>query len=260
MTDHDIQGSESGDIRRIRARIYEAYHTTTSAHAPTHSTSKRLLAQLGRQFGRYLPPDRSVPTLDIGCGSGEFVLFLQQRGYSEAEGIDVSLEQITLARERGVRNVRQDNVFSYVDKYANHFSLITAFNILEHLDRPEMFQLMDLVVRALRPGGRFFAMVPNANGLFGSQVRYADFTHEMSFTPLSVLQLCQVVDLRIIRIFENGPVPHGLPSALRWAVWQVIRGGLLMARIAEGADWKWPVFTQDLLFVAERPYATKTPG
>ena len=48
---------------------------------------------------------------------------------------------------------------------------------------------------------------------------------------------------------------HGVVSAIRWTCWQGIRAGLLVARVAEGADWRWPVFTQDLVFVARKPGA-----
>jgi hypothetical protein len=38
-------------------------------------------------------------------------------------------------------------------------------------------------------------------------------------------------------------------------MWQAIRGLLLLARLAEGGDWRRPVFTQDLVFVARKPAA-----
>ena len=63
--------------------------------------------------------------------------------------------------------------------------------------RAELFDLLDAVREALRPGGCLIAVVPNAKGLFGAQVRFADITHELSFTPTSVAQLCAVVGLDV---------------------------------------------------------------
>jgi hypothetical protein len=48
---------------------------------------------------------------------------------------------------------------------------------------------------------------------------------------------------------------HGLASAVRWSLWQTIRGLLLIARLAEGGDWRRPIFTQDLVFIARKPDA-----
>ena len=134
----------------------------------------------------------------------------------------------------------------YLRTRSNRYATISAFSVLEHHTRAELFDLLDAVREALRPGGCLIAVVPNAKGLFGAQVRFADITHELSFTPTSVAQLCAVVGLDVPIVLEHGPIVHGVPSAIRWTCWQAIRAGLLFARIAEGADWRWQVFTQDL--------------
>jgi hypothetical protein len=55
-----------------------------------------------------------------------------------------------------------------------------------------------------------------------------------------------------VAILEHGPVVHGITSG-SGGLSALIRGGLLVARVAEGADWRWRVFTRDLVFVARRP-------
>jgi 2-polyprenyl-3-methyl-5-hydroxy-6-metoxy-1,4-benzoquinol methylase len=238
---------------RLRSRIYDSYQRTTASHGQSEMRADQLYGQLRRRWRDRLPEDHGLPTVDLGCGTGEFVMFLQKEGFSAAEGVDLGAEQVELARSLGARNIVHGSAREYIADQSDRFGLITAFNLLEHLDRMEMVDLMDAVVAALRPEGRFIAMVPNAKGLFGAQVRFADLTHEMSFTPRSINQLCEVVGLRLVEILENGPLPHGPASSLRWVAWQGIRGCLLAARLAEGADWKWPVFTQDVFFVAEKP-------
>src|SRR5712692_9347044 len=55
---------------------------------------------------KYLPLlddlERSAPVLEIGCGTGGLLAYLERRGFSHAMGIDISTEQIAHARERGV--------------------------------------------------------------------------------------------------------------------------------------------------------------
>ena len=110
-------------------------------------------------------------------------------------------------------------------------------------------------------GGSLIAVVPNAKGLFGAHVRFADITHELSFAPRSVSQICAVTSLELTAVVEHGPLVHGVVSAMRWAAWQVIRSAMLAARLAaEGADWRWPVFTQDLVFVARKPLPRRIAG
>src|SRR6266852_8466542 len=56
---------------------------------------------------KYLPlladMDRDAPILEIGCGGGGLLAYLGRRGFSHAVGIDLSEEQVELARLRGVR-------------------------------------------------------------------------------------------------------------------------------------------------------------
>src|SRR6266571_3634832 len=46
---------------------------------------------------KYLPLldglERSAPVLEIGCGAGGLLAYLERRGFSHAQGIDISAEQ-----------------------------------------------------------------------------------------------------------------------------------------------------------------------
>ena len=46
---------------------------------------------------------------------------------------------------------------------------------------------------------------------------------------------------------------HGFKSGLRWMLWQIIRGIILLYLIAEMADTRWRVYTQDMRVVAKKP-------
>ena len=158
----------------------------------------------------------------------------------------------------GLISVTLAPAVDYLKERRGRYALITVFSVLEHQTRSELFDLLDAIRDALIPGGSLIAVVPNAKGLFGAHVRFADITHELSFSPSSVSQVCSVTGLELADILEHGPLVHGLVSAVRWAGWQVVRSALLAARVAEGADWRWPVFTQDLVFVARKP-ASQSP-
>ena len=242
------------DVAQIRARIYDAYRTTTAANRlkrPALSLEGQL-RQYRQRWARFLPPDRSAHILDIGCGGGEFLLFLTQRGYSQIEGVDISPEQIDLARRRGLRQVVAGDALDYLGECRECYALINIQNVLEHLARPELFQMLDAVVAALAPGGRVFGVVPNSKSIFSARVRYADITHELSFTPESLRQIFTVVGLRPTAILEHGPLVHGAISSLRWAIWQGVRLAIWIAYVAENVDYGERVYTHDMMFVAEK--------
>ena len=52
------------------------------------------------------PPPGAGSVVDIGCGQGELVRLLLADGY-DAEGVDVSPEQVAIARASGLDRVRQ---------------------------------------------------------------------------------------------------------------------------------------------------------
>lgn len=238
-----------------RKRIYNAYRSTTSGN-PYREKVMPLAGQIRQyrqRWRRFLPTDHSIRILDVGCGSGEFLLFLQQEGFHNCSGVDLSQEQIDLARQRGLSNVHVADALEYVSKDRVGYRVVNLQNILEHLTREELFEWMDGVVTALEPGGLVYGVVPNSKSLLSARVRYADITHETSFTPESLRQLFVAVGLRPIAILEHGPLVHNFVSALRFVVWQLVRFSIWIALVAEGADHRDRVYTQNMMFVAEKP-------
>jgi 2-polyprenyl-3-methyl-5-hydroxy-6-metoxy-1,4-benzoquinol methylase len=242
-----------------KARVYASYSGATVGRVfgsvdddAEFARAARLAAQRYRPF---LPSDKGAPILDVGCGSGSFLDALRSLGYTSLEGVDLSPAQVDAGHARGLTGISLAPAVVHLRSHRGRYALITAFNVLEHQTRTELFELLDAIHAALAPGGRFIALVPNAKGLFGAHVRFNDITHELSFTPQSVAQVCAVTGFRCETVTEHGPLVHGVVSAIRWSMWQVIRGLLLVARLAEGGDWRRPVFTQDLVFVARKPPA-----
>jgi SAM-dependent methyltransferase len=242
-----------------KTRVYASYGGATVGRVFGSADDDAEFARAGRlatqRYREFLPADKHAPILDVGCGSGSFLEALRSRGHTRLEGVDLSPAQVDAGRARGLTGITLAPAIDHLRQHTARYALITAFNVLEHQTRTELFDLLDAIYAALAPGGRLIAVVPNAKGLFGAHVRFNDITHELSFTPQSVAQVCAVTGFECERVLEHGPVIHGVVSAARWSLWQVIRGLLLTARLAEGGDWRRPIFTQDLGFVARKPAA-----
>jgi 2-polyprenyl-3-methyl-5-hydroxy-6-metoxy-1,4-benzoquinol methylase len=138
----------------------------------------------------FLPENRDVRILDIGCGMGHFLRFLQSKGYRRSVGVDVSPDQVSFCRAHGLENAEHvENVFHYLETQAQSFDLVTMNDVIEHFNKDEIVHLLALTRNALTDRGRLVIRTPNIAGMCGPYARYIDFTHEIAFSEQSLKQV-----------------------------------------------------------------------
>lgn len=235
------------NLSSLRGRLYESY---ASQHSGAGSVDATRLTYR-RDIRPLLPPPAAGPVADIGCGSGQLVGCLLADGY-DASGIDVSPEQVALAHQAGLAQVRQGDYLILLASHQGELAAVTATDLLEHLTKAEVLATFDAVAAALRPGGRFVVRVPNAVSPFGGHIRYGDFTHETWFTARSLRQLALASGLEPTAVAACPPPVHGAASALRAAAWAPISGLFKLALAAETGAVRGHIVTQNLTFAARR--------
>ncbi|MEK6252562.1 MAG: class I SAM-dependent methyltransferase [Actinomycetota bacterium] len=233
-------GPETEDFRR---RLYEGYVTTHAGSEP----AERAVPSLDRNIRRRLPRDRNIRILDIGCGQGYLLDVLREAGYPQVSGVDVSAEQVEIARLRGL-DVTQGDVFDFLREHLGGFDAITAVDLIEHFDKADVLRLLDDVARALKPGGILVGQVPNGESPFGGRYIYGDFTHGTAFTQRSIAQVLHATGFTEVRSFPVEPAVHGLSSALRMVVWKVLATAYKTALVVETGVLSGHIVTQNLVF------------
>jgi SAM-dependent methyltransferase len=239
-----------------RERFYAGY---ARALGNSGSPSPEHLANTARQFagrwGRFLPSDRSVRARDLGCGTGEFLHYLRGCGFTDLGGVDLSAEQIAVARDLGFSGCRVEGALPFLRAQPDaSIGLISAMNFFEHLRKEEVLDVLAEIARVLQPGGLLLALTPNGLSPFGGATRYWDFSHELAYTPASWRQLARLFGFARVDFAEFGPIPHSLPGALRSAIWQVIRFGVAAIAYVEVGGPRDPsrVYTADMQVVMRR--------
>ena len=237
-----------------RKRFFEGYISTHVGYAEKISPqSFEVVAKIFKKhISRFLPESKTAKILDIACGSGHLLHFLQSQGYSRTQGIDLGAEQLEIARKMGVKNIEAGDLFTFLKEYQDHFDLIIAFQIIEHLSKNEAVDCMDLIYRALKEGGKVLVATPNVTSPAGLWSTFGDFTHELVFTSRSLSQLLRVSGFSNVGIYGQGPVAYNFRSGIRLIMWKVLKKILsfcfLVQRGMGGSIWKdEPIYEAILL-------------
>ena len=251
--------SESPLTNDNRSRIYERYASGFQDAGPTFD--ERGASRWGRAYQmRYLrgwlPPDPSAAILDVGCGGGRLLYMLRQLGYKNLTGVDISPEQVALARQV-CPNVIECSVLEFLRDQEGAFDMVIGLDIIEHFRKEEVLRFLDLCNRALRPSGRIVLQTLNGDTPWGTVHRYGDFTHEVGFNSNSLGRLLVLAGFSGIAARETGPVVYGVKSAVRCVLWRIIRLGLELWNLAETGARGSGVYTRIFIMSATKASAPK---
>lgn len=238
-----------------RDRLFERYATThvqPREGVITTDSFRRRVPEWDWTFSSLLPADRGAKIIDVGCGSGSIVWWLQQKGFTDVTGVDISAEMIEAGLRAGVRNLVREDIREFLSRRSDEFDAIVARDVLEHFPKEQVVQLVEACFQALKPGGKLVVQVPNAESPFGSRIRYADFTHELAFTSSSLAQILRIAGFCDFEFYSVPPPLTNALNAIRFALWKVIEAVfrlLLLIESGRGAR----IVTQNLIAVATKP-------
>lgn len=148
---------------------------------------------------------REVPTggrvLDLGCGTGKLLIWLQEQPGVQPVGVDSSPSQVEVAQATlPEAEIHCADGLEFLRAHRNSFAGILCNDVLEHIPGDDaLLDWVEAVRDALTPGGFFRCRSPNGASLIGSYCRYRDLTHVRSFTTTSMLQLLEAAGLERCR-------------------------------------------------------------
>jgi SAM-dependent methyltransferase len=149
-------------------------------------TDATILSRLEPYLGRVAECGAGTvdsPILDLGCGRGEWLQLLDEHGY-KARGVDSSATMVGLCERKGY-DVECADAVDYLSRLEPASTgMITAFHVIEHLPFGQLLQVVDLSLRALRPGGVLILETPNPENIVVATCNfYVDPTHIRPIPP-----------------------------------------------------------------------------
>ena len=144
--------------------------------------------------------------LDFGCGRGEFLDLLGERGIS-AQGVDLNHEMVEVCRARGL-HVAEGDGLAYLEGLPDGaLGGLFASQVVEHLQPDQLLRLVSVAFHKLRPGATVALETINPAcwyAFFESYLR--DLTHVRPVHPDTLKYLLQASGFQQIEVRFLAPV------------------------------------------------------
>jgi UDP-N-acetyl-D-galactosamine dehydrogenase len=152
----------------------------------------------------------SDAVLEVGCGTGLFLLYLHAKGCERFQGIDFDPDLGPHIPDAVRDRFAVADAFAYLDAAEpGSLDAIFLFDVFEHFDVDAGHALLTQASRVLSDRGRIVLKMPNAASPWGGQYQFGDLTHKVAYTPSSIRQMAVTAGYDVADCFahaEGSPV------------------------------------------------------
>lgn len=189
-------------MEKRREKLFDEYFSSIFGRSNVFSKKEyeNAFIQFELNYGTFIPSQKDIKILDIGCGTGHLLYYLEKRGYKNFLGIDISPQQVNFCKENVSKHVGKFDAFEFLKDKKNTYDVVVANDLLEHIPKGKILKFLKLVNEALKSNGIFLMKTPNMGNPFTIYLRYKDFTHEAGFTDMSLYQVLWTAGFRDIQI------------------------------------------------------------
>lgn len=175
-----------------------------SYEVPYHWFKERT-TQSGRLYYGYLDicieklsqlDKETAKILDFGCGDGFLLKMMNDVGCKDLSGIDYSAKAISFAKVLLPQNIKlfSDNLVDNNPFPDNNFDYIFMVEVLEHIPPKDVENLLNVLKKILKPGGKLIITVPS------KKIPLASDSHHYQHFDKNTLEIYLAGKLKILEI------------------------------------------------------------
>jgi SAM-dependent methyltransferase len=170
---------------------------------------RKHIRQFDREFAELTQAQPSMSVLEIGCGAGLFLRYLEARRYRTIIGVDSDPGLAGALADLRVAKVHLDDIRRVLDRplAGRQFDRIVLFDVAEHLEFGVLVDLLKRLKAALADDGRILLRTPNLASPFGAAVFYGSFDHVTPLSPERMREIGVLVGLECLGVYPQEPVP-----------------------------------------------------
>jgi len=92
----------------------------------------------------FIPKDKNIKILELGCGFGGFIYALKSYGYENILGVDIIPECCGFVSKKFNVKVICSDILDYFSKEGikEKYDVIAAFDVIEHFEKGEIVKIM----------------------------------------------------------------------------------------------------------------------
>ncbi len=158
----------------------------------------------------------NLNALDIGCGRGEWLEKLSSSGF-KCLGIEINESMVRKCLEYGLNILQGDALNILKSLPDNHYSLISIFHVIEHLDKNYLDKIFAECKRLLTPGGLFLIETPSIDNIIvSSKTFYLDSSHINKINPDNLVYSLEKSGFIFAKYYyiNSGPLYNAHPQNL----------------------------------------------
>jgi SAM-dependent methyltransferase len=132
-----------------------------------------------------------MSVLEIGCGTGIFMKYMENAGIQKLTGVDSDPEVLKFIPDSLKSNIEIIDVNEYLSDLedSKQFDRVVMIDVLEHFNPAEGANLLERIKPFLKENGGVVVRVPNVASPWGQAYQHGDLTHKAAYTSGSLRQL-----------------------------------------------------------------------
>lgn len=212
---------------------------------------KRNSSAFMQHFGDFIPKEKSGKIVDLGCGYGVLVWWLNSLGYENVHGVDISESQISLGKSLGIKELIEGDVFEYLNILKdNSCDMIILRDLIEHIEKHMVLDLLEKCGKKLKKNGRLVIQTVNGESPTFGKVFYSDFTHKWVYTSSSLKQILSNSGYRSVNFKPWHPRKKGI-GFFRYILWLLTEVIIKIFLYIEGGEFN-KIVTVNLIASAKK--------
>ncbi len=183
-----------------RAIFYKSHRERSAV-----TFKKKHRRQYDREFAALTDASPAMSVLEIGCGTGLFLRYLEGCGYREIVGVDMDEKLSDAHRDLTRSEIHLDDVTSVLQNQLadRKFDRIVMLDVAEHLQLDVLVRLLTLLRDHINRDGQLLLRVPNLESPWGLKVFFGSFDHVTPLSPGRMHELAALSEWKCAGVFPQ---------------------------------------------------------